>query len=77
VAPPGFVPIARLTLPPNPVAVLPNWSRAVTCTAGVIGAPATVLVGWAVKKRALTGAAVMLNPVEVTAGRPAAAALSV
>src|SRR5437762_10526563 len=37
--PPGFVPIAAVTLPLNPVAVLPCASWTVTCTAGVIVAP--------------------------------------
>src|SRR5512134_2809170 len=43
--PPGFVPIATVTLPVKPVVGLPSRSRAVTRTAGVIGDPATVLVG--------------------------------
>src|SRR5438034_3382565 len=33
---PGLVPSAAVTLPLNPVAVLPSASRAVTCTAGAI-----------------------------------------
>src|SRR3989442_12997688 len=41
----GFVPIATVMFPVNPVAVLLLASRAVTCTAGVIAAPATVFVG--------------------------------
>src|SRR5512134_2657266 len=36
----GFAPMATVTGPVKPVAVLPNTSRAVTATAGVIGAPA-------------------------------------
>ena len=33
VPPPGLLPIATVTVPVNPAAVLPNWSRAVTTTA--------------------------------------------
>src|SRR5712691_1572674 len=36
VPPPGLLPIARVTLPANPVATLPNVSHAVTSTAGVM-----------------------------------------
>src|SRR6266850_1848837 len=42
VPPPGFVPIATVMFPVNPVAVLLLASSAVTCTAGVIAAPALV-----------------------------------
>src|SRR2546429_3606971 len=45
VPPPGFVPIARVTFPVNVVAVCPSASCAVTFTAGVIAAPAVVLLG--------------------------------
>src|SRR5437870_5310628 len=41
----GFVPIATVTFPVNPVAVFPLASWAVTWTAGVIAAPATVVLG--------------------------------
>src|SRR5205807_5996204 len=45
-APPdGLVPMASVTLPVNPVAVLLLASSAVTCTAGVIAAPADVVLG--------------------------------
>src|SRR2546421_582196 len=44
VPPPGFVPIATVMFPVNPVAVLPLASCAVTWTAGVIAAPAAVLL---------------------------------
>src|SRR2546422_6718485 len=43
--PPGWLPIASVTLPANPVATLPNVSHAVTSTAGVMVAAAAVLVG--------------------------------
>jgi len=49
VPPPGFVSIARVTFPVNVVAVCPSASCAVTFTAGVIAAPAVVLLGGTVK----------------------------
>src|SRR5205809_413468 len=45
---PGLVPIATVTFPVNPVAVLPLPSSAVTSTAGVIAVPAVVVLGGAV-----------------------------
>src|SRR6266568_1775150 len=42
---PAFVPIATATLPPNPVAVLPSTSWAVTWIAGLIAVPAVALLG--------------------------------
>src|SRR5207247_2806141 len=42
---PGFAPSATVTLPVKPVAVFPCPSSAVTCTAGVMDAPAAVLLG--------------------------------
>src|SRR2546422_7765054 len=47
----GFVPIATVMFPVNPVAVLPFPSWAVIWTAGVIVAPATVFVGSTLKTR--------------------------
>ena len=41
----GLAPSATVTLPLNPVAVFPWASRAVTCSAGVIAAPATASLG--------------------------------
>src|SRR2546421_8747203 len=61
VPPPGFVPIATVMFPVNPVAVLPLASCAVSWTAGVIVAPATVLVGWTLNTSAVAVPAVMLN----------------
>src|SRR3989442_12272120 len=51
VAPPVPVPavIVSVTLPVKVVAVRPEASRAVTCTAGLMAAPAVVLIGCAVK----------------------------
>src|SRR2546425_10171528 len=45
VPPPGLVPMATVTLPPNAVALFPWASCAVTCTAGAIAAPAVALLG--------------------------------
>ena len=43
--PPGLAPIASVTSPVKVFTGFPSASRAVTCTAGVIGAPATVEAG--------------------------------
>src|SRR2546425_1764692 len=45
VPPPALGPSVTFTLPAKPVATLPSASWAVTCTAGVIAAPADALVG--------------------------------
>src|SRR5437016_12484318 len=57
----GFVPIATVMFPVNPLAVLPLASWAVTWTAGVIAAPATVVVGSTLKTSAVAVPAVTLN----------------
>src|SRR2546423_13794897 len=57
----GFVPIATVMFPVNPVAVLPLASWAVIWTAGVIAAPATVLVGSTLKTSGVAVPAVVLN----------------
>src|SRR2546425_3442165 len=67
--PPGFVPIAAVTLPLNPVAVLPCASWTVTCTAGVIVAPAVVLVGCTVNTSWLAGPGVMVRSEERRVGK--------
>src|SRR5437762_1936636 len=66
----GFVPIATVMFPVNPVAVLPLPSWAVTSTAGVIAAPATVFVGSTLKTSAVAVPAVMLNAVLVVLPAP-------
>src|SRR5947207_1688257 len=68
----GLVPIATVILPVNPVAVLPLASWAVTWTAGVIAAPATVFVGSTLKTRAEAAAGVMLNAALVVLPAPVA-----
>src|SRR5207248_3812350 len=57
----GLVPIATVTFPVNPVAVFPCASCAVTCTAGVITAPAAVVLGSTVNTSWVAVPAVMLN----------------
>src|SRR2546427_575368 len=77
VPPPGFVPIATLTFPVKPDAVLPWASWAVTCTAGVMTEPAVVVVGSAEKTRCEAAAGVMLNAVLAAPAGLAALAASV
>src|SRR2546429_6741504 len=75
--PPGFMPIATVTEPLNAVAVLPCASCAVTWTAGVIVAPATVVVGWTVKTSRLATPGVTLKTVLLPVVSPVATAVSV
>ena len=51
VLPPGFVPIAMVTVPVNPLAVFPPASSALTVTAGEMNAPAFVPLGSTEKTR--------------------------
>src|SRR5216117_401113 len=76
VPPPGFVPMATVTLPPNAVAVFPWASCAVTCTAGVIAAPAVVLVGGTVNASCVAAPGVTLKAALVCVS-PAAPAVRV
>src|SRR5207245_6381256 len=62
--------IATVTVPTKIGARLPKVSCALTCTAGVIVAPAPVVVGCTVNASTLAAAGVMLNAVLVTAGSP-------
>src|SRR2546428_13221510 len=64
---PGFAPSAIVTLPVKAGSVLPSASSAVTCTAGVIAAPATGLVGWTVKTSCVAGPGAVVNG---AVGRP-------
>jgi len=73
----GFVPIATVTFPVNPVAVLLLPSRAVTCTAGVIAAPAVVVLGGTENTSCVAVPAVMLNAVLVPVAGPVALAVKV
>src|SRR6266566_4016808 len=76
VPPLGFAPVATVTVPVNAVAVFPWASRAVTCTAGVIAVPATVLVGWTVNTSWAAVPGVTLKPALVAGLGPVAAAVS-
>src|SRR5213079_1075652 len=72
-APPdGLVPMASVTFPVNPVAVLLLASSAVTCTAGVIAAPADVVLGCTENTSCVAVPAVMLNAVLVALPAPVA-----
>ncbi len=75
--PPGFVPIATVTLPTNPVAVFPSASRAVTRTAGLIVPPAVAVVGCSVNTSWVADPGVTANAALVAPDRPAAVAVSV
>src|SRR5205807_2341616 len=70
VPPPGLVPIARVTLPVNVVAVCPAASWAVTLTAGVIATPAVALLGGTVNTSSVGVTVVMLNSGLFRAVRP-------
>src|SRR2546430_2348650 len=72
VPPPALVPIATVTFPVNPVAVLLLASSAVTCAAGVIAAPADVLLGCTEKTSCVAVPAVILNAVLVALPAPVA-----
>src|SRR6267142_2216815 len=72
VPPLGLVPIATVTFPVNPVAVLLLASSAVTCTAGVIAPPAVVLLGCTENTSWVAVPAVMLNVVLVVLPAPVA-----
>src|SRR6185295_3419991 len=61
VPPPGLAPIATVMLAVELVTVLLNASCTVTCTAGLIAAPAVALVGWAVKASLDAAAGLMVN----------------
>src|SRR5437016_1237905 len=68
----AFVPIATVMSPVNPVAVLPLASWAVTSTAGVIAAPAVVVLGCTENTSCVAEPAVMLNAVLVVLPAPVA-----
>src|SRR5687767_16023207 len=75
--PPGLVPIATVTFAVELVTVFPNASCTATCTAGLIAAPAVVLVGCTVKASRDAAAGLMLKADEVAPVRGADAAVSV
>jgi hypothetical protein len=77
VPPLGLVPSTTITVPVKPVAVFPEASCALTCTAGVITAPAVALVGCTVNASWVAAPAVMLKGALVALLSPVAAAASV
>src|SRR5262249_13839871 len=70
VPPFGCVPMLIVTLPVNPVAVFPDPSLAVTCTAGAIATPATELVGDCVNTSCVICEGVTANAVEAAVRVP-------
>jgi hypothetical protein len=77
VPPPGLVPRATVMFAAKVGSVFPSASCAATCTAGVIEAPATVLVGCTAKARCVAAPAAIVNGVLVAPLTPVAAAVSV
>src|SRR2546425_17686 len=73
----GLVPIATVMLVVAVVTVLPWASWTATCTAGVIAAPAAVLLGCTVKTSLAAAPTLMLNALLVAPVRPVAVAVSV
>src|SRR5947208_2456432 len=73
----GLVPIATVTLVVAVVTVLPWASWTATCSAGVIAAPAAVLLGCTVKASFAAAAAPMLNALLVAPVTAVAVAVSV
>src|SRR3989304_2936490 len=70
VPPPGLAPIASVTLSGYVFTGFPSVSRAVTCTAGVIGAPASVESGWRVKSSWAGAPELMAKAALVAPGGP-------
>ena len=77
VLPPGLVPSDIVTSPVKPGTRLPAGSSAVTWTAGLIAAPATVLDGCTVKASRVAVPGMTSNAVLVTGVKPLALAVSV
>jgi hypothetical protein len=73
----GFDPSATVTGAAKLGAGFPNASCTLTCTAGVIGAPAGVVVGCTVNASRLAGPGTMSNGVVAAAGSPVVVAVSV
>src|SRR5438874_1463501 len=75
--PPAFVPIATVTLLPNPVATLPCASSAVTWIAGAIVVPAVALPGSTLNTSCAAAPGVTLNAALGCVARLVAAAVRV
>src|SRR5713101_5262935 len=69
--------IATVTVPTKVGTRLPKASCALTCTGGVIVAPANVVVGCTVNANTLAAAGVTLNAALATGGSPVVEAVSV
>src|SRR5205807_1070030 len=74
---PGFAPSAPATLLQKPGTVFPCPSSAVTCIAGVIAAPATVLLGCTVNHSCIAAPAFILSLHDALPISPVALAVSV
>src|SRR6266571_5236930 len=72
---PGLVPTFAVTSVPAAVAVLPKASWTVTCTAGLIAAPAVDGLGCPVNASWTGGPGVIGNPALVAPATPLAAAV--
>ena len=77
VPPPGLVPMATVTLDVSVVTTLPRLSSTFTVTAGLMVAPAVVLLGCTPKTSCVAVPAVMLKALEVALVRVPSAAVSV
>ncbi len=77
VPPPKFVPIATVTLAAKLGTVLPNASRALTWTAGVMLVPATAVDGSTEKASCDAAAGLIENPFDVAPVSDVAVAASV
>src|SRR5437773_2395522 len=77
VPPPGFVPMARVTLAVELVTVFEKASWTVSWIAGATETPATALDGWTVKATLAAAAGEMLKALEVAPVSGAEAAVRV
>ena len=77
VLPPGLLPRAIVTFPVKLGAGFPAPSSALTWTAGLIAAPATVFDGWIENTSWVAVPGVMSKPVLVTGASPVVLATSV
>src|SRR5712692_357941 len=77
VPPLGFVPSATVTGPVKLDTAFPKASRALTATAGVIAAPAPVVLGWPVNASALAAPATTVTAAVCVTVTPAIAAVTV
>src|SRR5262245_8962516 len=77
VPPPGLVPMATVMPAVELVTVFPNTSCTVTCTAGLIAAPAVAFAGCTVKASLEAAAGLMVNDDEVAPVSPPEVAVRV